>query len=159
MSSKPPPKSGPRRATPKRPTPKPKAPAQRQTRASVLADDVTLVRTKGTAARGGGAGGEAWRVEAEGGRAGTVFINWIDEPPVGPHASIQIYLNKSSQGRGIGRIGYRKAVEASRYDVVYAHMRKSNLASRRAAEAAGFVEDLRPGHTQLLMVWRRPTSR
>ena len=159
MSPKPPPKSGPRRAAPKRPTPKPKIPAQRAPQTAVSADAVNLVRTKGTAARGGGPGGEAWRIDAEGGRAGTVFINWIDEPPVGQHASIQIYLNKPNQGRGIGRIGYRRAVEASQYEVVYAHMRKSNVASRRAAEAAGFVEEPRPGHPQLLMVWRRPKSR
>jgi RimJ/RimL family protein N-acetyltransferase len=121
----------------------------------VQADQVQLHPTKGTARRGGGAGGASWRIEVAGKRAGVVFINWIDEPPVGPHASIQIFLNEASQGRGIGREGYRLAAEASAYDVIYAHMRKSNIASRRAAEAAGFIEDDRPGHSQLLMVWRR----
>lgn len=116
---------------------------------------VTLVRTKGTAKRGGGHGGEAWRIEANGVRAGVVFINIIDEPPIGRHASIQIYLNAASQGRKIGREGYRRACEASAYSVIYAHMRKSNVASRRAAEVAGFVDATPPNHAQLIMVRRR----
>ena len=144
-----------RRAPPKRPTPKPKVAKPRTPAEKIPADQITLVRTKGTKDRGGDPGGEAWRIEAAGARAGVVFINWIDEAPVGPHASIQIYLNTSSQGRGIGRVGYRMACNASAYDTVYAHMRKSNIASRRAAEEAGFHEDPRPGILQLLMVWRR----
>lgn len=118
--------------------------------------DVLLVRTKGTPDRGGGPGGEAWRIEADGKRAGQVFINFIDEQPIGPHASIQIYLNASSQGRKIGRVGYRKACEASAYSVIYAHMRKSNIASWRAAEEAGFVDATSPSDNQKVMVWRRP---
>ena len=153
---RPPTKSSGRREVPKRPTPKPKAAKPRVPLEPISAGQVVLVRTKGTKDRGGGPGGEAWRIEVAGERAGVVFINRIDEPPVGPHASIQIYLNKPSQGRGIGRIGYRLACEASTYDVVYAHMSKANIASRRAAEEAGFREDLRPGYTQRLMVWHRP---
>lgn len=144
-----------RRAAPKRPTPKPKTAASKSKGEPVPEADVSLIRTKGGKGRGGDPGGEAWRIDLKGKRAGVVFINWIDEAPVGPHASIQIYLNAPSQGRGIGRLGYRQACEASAYETVYAHMRKSNLASRRAAEAAGFTEDERPGLTQLLMVRQR----
>lgn len=154
MSAKSAPRPGPRRK-PKRPTPKPKPTKVKPSSAFVQADQVVLVPTKGTAKRGGGLGGEAWRIEAEGKRAGVVFINLIDEAPVGPHASIQIYLNTLNQGRRIGRVAYKKACEASRYDVIYAHMRKSNEASRRAAEEAGFKDDTRPSMTQLLLVWRR----
>ncbi|MER9006388.1 GNAT family N-acetyltransferase [Mesorhizobium sp. M0862] len=154
MSAKPSPTAAPRRS-PKHPTPKPKDVRAKPSLEFVQPDLVVLTPTKGTAERGGGPGGEAWKIETNGRRAGVVFINVIDEPPVGRHASIQIYLNKPSQGRRIGRVAYRKACEASRYDVIYAHMRKSNLASRRAAEEAGFKEDARPGATQLLMVWRR----
>jgi RimJ/RimL family protein N-acetyltransferase len=121
----------------------------------VPVDDIDLVRTRGTKARGGGQGGEAWRIDAEGKRAGVIFINMIDEVPIGLHASIQIYLNAASQGRHIGRIAYRKACDASAHDVIYAHMRKSNTASRRAAEEAGFVEATPKGDPQLIMVRRR----
>jgi RimJ/RimL family protein N-acetyltransferase len=155
MSPKVPPKAGARRAPPKRPTPKSKPVRPRIESEPVEPDQVHLVRTKGTPGRGGGSGGEAWRIETGDKRAGVVFINLIDEPPVGVHASIQIYLNAPSQGRCIGRVAYRLACESSSYDLIYAHMRKSNTASRRAAEEAGFREDPRPGHSQLLMVWHR----
>jgi RimJ/RimL family protein N-acetyltransferase len=119
---------------------------------------MTLVRTKGGAKTGGGPGGEAWRVMVGAKSAGRVFINKIDEPPFGPHASIQIFLNVDSQGRGIGRLGYLRACQASAYGTIYAHMRKSNIASARAAEAAGFVDATPAGATQKVMVWRRGKS-
>jgi RimJ/RimL family protein N-acetyltransferase len=71
------------------------------------------------------------------------------------HASIQIHVNQAQRGRGIGRIAYREACEQSGHDRIIAHMRKSNVASQRAAAAAGFevVED--PAIAQLAMAWRR----
>lgn len=155
MSAKASPKSSGPRRKPTRPTPKPKPTRVKPSSTFVHADQVVLVPTKGTAERGGGLGGEAWRIEADGKSAGVVFINFIDEAPVGQHASIQIYLNTSNQGRRIGRVAYRKACEASHYDAIYAHMRKGNEASRRAAEEAGFKDDTRPSMIQLLLVWRR----
>jgi hypothetical protein len=140
----------PRRA-PKRPTPKPRTPARKTHIARIKPDAVLLTRVKGTPERGGGPEGEAWRIEADGKRAGTVFVNIIDEPPIGRHASIQIFLNLASQGRGIGRIGYQMACEQSVHDPIYAHMRKSNTASRKAAEAAGFRDVTPKNHTQLIM--------
>lgn len=145
----------PRRRVPTRPTPKPSL-KRTGPREPVQADQVVLVRGRGTLGRGGGPLGEYWRIEAAGKRAGVVFINVVDEKPIGQHASIQIYLNNQSQGRQIGRVAYRKACEQSSHPVIYAHMRKSNVASRRAAEMAGFVVHETPGQPQLTMVWRRP---
>lgn len=48
------------------------------------------------------------------------------------------------RGGQIGRIAYQYCCELSRHDVVYAHMRKSNTASRKAAEHAGFVDTTTP---------------
>jgi RimJ/RimL family protein N-acetyltransferase len=121
----------------------------------VPAHVVHLVRVKGGPGRGGGAEGEAWRIEANGKRAGTIFINIIDEPPIGRHASVQIFLNKASQGQGIGRVAYREACEQSAHDPVYAHMRKSNIASRRAAEAAGFRDITVNDYSQHIMMRTR----
>lgn len=117
--------------------------------------EVTLERGPGTPGRGAGSEGEYWHVFADGRRAGKVFVNVIDEEPYGRHASIQIFLNQASQGRGIGSIAYRLAAEASRHDPLYAHMRRSNVASRKAAERAGFVEDATPGQRQLTMIRKR----
>lgn len=144
----------PKRRRPLRPTPKPR-PVNTAGRKPVAASDVLLTRTKGTPDRGDGPGGEAWRIDAEGKRAGVVFINLIDEPPLGKHASLQIFLNAPSQGRRIGRVGYRKACEASQYSTIYAHIRHTNFASIRAAEEAGFVDATPPGHIQVIMVWKR----
>ncbi|WP_313281130.1 GNAT family N-acetyltransferase [Delftia tsuruhatensis] len=132
-----------------------KADALKTVRPKFLANAVYLVRTRGTPTRGGGLGGESWRIEVGGKRVGTVFINLIDEKPLGRHASLQIYLNQKSQGFGIGRIAYRLACEASDYSTIYAHMRKSNIASRRAAEEAGFVEATPASYQQLIMVWNK----
>lgn len=140
---------------PTRPTPKPRVTRPKKNVAPVPPESVTLVRTKGSQERGGGPGGEAWRIEVHGKRAGIVFINVIDEPPFGKHASIQIYLNLPHQGQKIGRVAYRRAAEASSHDTIYAHMRKSNIASRRAAEEAGFQDVTPQNHAQLIMMRRR----
>jgi RimJ/RimL family protein N-acetyltransferase len=140
------------------PTPKPRVRKPPENASAFTAEQIQIKRTKGTPGRGGGPGGEAWRIEADGKRAGVVFINRSDEPPIGPHASVQIYLNVPHQGRKIGRVAYRKACEASAYDVIYAHMRKSNIASRRAAEEAGFRDVSPPDAIQLIMMRRRPTG-
>jgi RimJ/RimL family protein N-acetyltransferase len=146
-----------KRRRPARLTPKPRV---RRSSAGPPATpaDVVLVPTKGTEGRGGGKEGEAWRIDAWGQRAGTVFTNIADEPAIGRHASIQIFLNIDHQGRRIGSIAYRKACQASRHDVIYAHMRKSNVASIRAAENAGFVDATPNDHIQKVMVWRRSST-
>ena len=147
-------KASARPRTPTRPTPKPKM-KPRPNLEKVSPADVELVPTKGTPGKGGGPGGHSWVIKAAGERAGVIYINFIDEPPVGKHASIQIFLNQKSQGRGVGRVAYRLASEASQYDEVYAHMRKANVGSRRAAEEAGYVDVSPPGFTQLIMKWKR----
>ena len=62
----------------------------------VTEDDVELIPGKGSKQSGGGPGGQYWNIFATGKRAGKVFINWINEEPLGEHASLQIYLNKAS---------------------------------------------------------------
>jgi len=150
--------SAPKRRRPARETPKPRPVKPRMTEARVSASEVYLVSVAGTPGKGQGLGGEKWRIEVGGVRAGEVYINVIDEPPIGHHASLQIYLNIKSQGRGIGRVGYAKACQLSAHEIIYAHMRRSNIASRRAAEAAGFVDATPSGFKQLILRWVRPRT-
>ena len=112
-----------------------------------------LKRGRGSKDRGGDPGGEYWHVYAGTTRTGHVYINLIEDDLVGEHASIQIKINAAHRGRGIGKVAYRLAVNESKYNLIYAHMRKSNTFSRKAAEAAGLdlVEEL--VSPQLLMVW------
>ena len=151
MSAKPSSAKQKRRRRPASPTPKPPPVVAHSPLGPIDPGLVRLVPSRGTTKGGGGPGGEAWVIKASGERAGTVFINLIEEPPIGKHASLQIFLNRESQGRQIGRLAYRRACEASQYDVIYAHMRKSNIASRRAAEEAGFADVTPAGHSQLIM--------
>lgn len=136
-------------------TPKPPPVVAHSPLGPVEASQILLVRSRGTPKRGGGPGGEAWVIQAAGERAGSVFINIINEPPLGTHASLQIFLNRESQGRQIGRHAYRAACFASQYNVIYAHMRKSNIASRRAAEEAGFQDVTPKDQTQLILRYAR----
>ena len=147
--SKPPAPPKPRRPT--RPTPKPKVAKPSKDRTKVTAEEVQLVSRSGRKSKGDGPEGEYWEVQVSGKRAGEIFVNIIDELPVGRHASLQIFLNKPDQGHGIGRIAYRKAADASRHSLIYLHMRKANVASRIAAEAAGFVDASPAGYSQLLL--------
>ena len=119
-------------------------------------DSADIVLQPGRGSKTSGAGGYYWHIYAGGIRAGRVFINLIDEPPFGHHPSLQIYLNKTHQGRGIGSVAYRLACQASGYQKIYAHMRKSNVASRRAAENAGFKTINQIEIRQLSLVWQRP---
>lgn len=117
---------------------------------------VRIEAGKGSAGRGSGPGGHYWHIYVGETRVGYVYINVLDEPPFGKHASIQIHINQTQRGRGIGSVAYRLACEQSRHDEVIATMRKSNTASQRAAAHAGFqvIEDAEI--TQLAMRWRRP---
>jgi len=122
---------------------------------SLTIDAIEIKRTPGTPKRGGGKGGEAWVVLANGERAGTAYINIINDSIRGIHPSIHLYLNRPSQGRHIGRIAYQLCCELSKYDVVYAHMRKSNIASRKAAEYAGFIAVTEHKESQLVLMRSR----
>lgn len=140
-----------KRRKPSRPTPKPKVVKPPKGGPKIDPAEVRLERKPGPKGKGDGPGGEYWDVVGPKGRAGEIFVNVIDEPPLGPHASMQIFLNQDQQGRGIGRVAYRLAADASEHDPLYLHMRKSNDASRLAAEAAGFVDVSPAGIAQLIL--------
>jgi RimJ/RimL family protein N-acetyltransferase len=120
--------------------------------------DVHLERGSGTRGRGSGPGEAYWHILVNGTSAGNVFINVIDEAPIGLHASIHIKINIAWQGRGVAKQAYLLASKASQHDTIYAHMSKSNIASRVAAEHADYtvVNDIEV--PQLLMVWNRPDT-
>ncbi len=136
-------------------TPKPPRVKAKSRLPPVEPSDVELVRTSGSRDRGGGLDGERWVIMAEGRRAGTAYINMVTDTIRGLHASFHIFLNRPSQGRQIGRVAYRLGCESSAHDVIYAHMRKSNAASRLAALHAGFSDATSENDSQLVLVWRR----
>jgi RimJ/RimL family protein N-acetyltransferase len=110
---------------------------------------------EGRQKKGHGAHDFYWHIYSNHIRAGQVYIDYIEDPVIGKHASIHIFLNKKSQGKGIGRIGYREACTKSKLNVIYAHMRKNNIASKKAALAAGFFEVKNEKFNQLVMMWQK----
>lgn len=52
-------------------------------------------------------------------------------------------------------MAYQAACLASQYDEIYAHMRKSNTASKKAALYAGFEDATTSEDSQLVMRWSR----
>ena len=120
-----------------------------------LEEDVKLVRGKIKKKGKNPPDDYFWHIFYQDNRAGKVFIDLIDEPPLGSHASIQIFLNKRSQGKHIGRVAYSRACTLSHYDVVYASMRKNNIPSFRSAQAAGFKEIKNRAFMQRVMKWVR----
>ena len=147
----------PKKRSPRKTRPKAKAAAKRPGAAKPPIDPSTirLVAGKGGPDRGGGPGGHYWHIYAGDIRAGHVYINLIEDEPFGQHASIQIQVNKTLHGRGVGKVAYLMACEQSGHDVVIAHMRKNNVASQKAAAAAGFVIVNDLTITQLAMKWTR----
>lgn len=151
--------SPPRSKTSARATPKPPPVKAKSKLGPVLPETLEFTRTSGSRERGGGPGGEAWLISVAGKRAGIAYINLVKDDIRGRHASFHVFLNRPSQGRQIGRCAYRHCCQNSQYDVIYAHMRKSNLASRKAAEHAGFIAALAAGESQLVLVWYRDANR
>ncbi|WP_131803850.1 GNAT family N-acetyltransferase [Pseudofrankia sp. BMG5.36] len=117
--------------------------------------DVRLVAGRGSPGRGGDQGGRFWHIFDGDKRAGRIWINIVDTAGIGVHPSLTIELNKASRGHGIGTEAYRLAALASDHPTVWLHMRKSNVASRRAAEKAGFDVVVVPEDRQLVMRWDR----
>ena len=95
-----------------------------------------------------------WHIHAGKLRAGHIAIKESHNDALGDHYSIDIHINQRMRGNGIGRAAYKQASAKSGYPVIYAHMRKSNLASRKAAEAAGYQVVEVPGEQQLTMKWQ-----
>jgi hypothetical protein len=127
-------------------------------REPVAPEDVSLREGKGGPKRGAGPGGEYWHVQVNDRRVGYVYVNVIDESPMGQHASLQIQIAKPWQGRGVGRIAYALAAKASHHSTIYLHMRRSNIASMRAAEHAGFREYVHPKIQQCVMMLTKKAS-
>jgi predicted acetyltransferase len=94
-----------------------------------------------------------WHIHAGKLRAGHIAIKESHSDELGDHYSVDIHINQRMRGKGIGKAAYKQASIKSGYPVIYAHMRKSNVASQKAAEAAGYKVIEVPGDNQLTMKW------
>lgn len=117
-------------------------------------EDITLVEGKSTKLSNSDYS-HYWHIFFQDQRAGRVYITSVISDDKATQGAITVEINKQLRGLGIGTIVFRRAAELSQYDEVVADIRKSNMASRIAAERAGFKEiDNRKG-TGLKMIWHR----
>jgi hypothetical protein len=121
----------------------------------VREEDVQLIEGAGAHKTSGGAGDRYWHIRHLGDRAGRAYINYNETEAGASRPSITVELNERSRNRGIGTIAFRRACELSQYNEVYASVRKSNAASRRALEKAGFKLVEGWTGTGLCLVWKR----
>ncbi|WP_027360059.1 GNAT family N-acetyltransferase [Desulforegula conservatrix] len=126
-------------------------PTKKRTGDRVDPDIITLIKGKGSPKNGGMLGGFFWHIFHQDVRAGKIFINFNKDTE---KADIKIFINQKSQGKGIGKVAYKKACEESNYSKIYASMRKDNIASIRAAVAAGF-EEIPSTSGQMSMLWQK----
>jgi RimJ/RimL family protein N-acetyltransferase len=118
-------------------------------------EDISLIEGKLTKSSHGNEYKHYWHIFFQNQRAGRVYITYVPTDDEFEHAAITVEINKQLRGRGIGTIVFRRAAELSQYDEVNADIRKSNIASRIAAERAGYREvDSKKGGS-LRMIWRR----
>lgn len=94
-----------------------------------------------------------WHIYAGKMRVGHVAIKESQNEELGDHYSIDIHINQRHRGKGIGKAAYKQASVKSGYPAIYAHMRKSNVASQKAAEAAGYTIVPLESDRQLTMKW------
>jgi RimJ/RimL family protein N-acetyltransferase len=92
---------------------------------------------------------EYWHIKIGETRIGHISIIFKE------YASISITLHKEYRGKGIGTLAFRRATEMSQWNEIIATIRKSNLASRYAAERAGFVVEDPDSNGQLIMHFRK----
>ncbi len=94
-----------------------------------------------------------WFILFHGKKVGKVDIYEAYDNILGNHFAINIHINQSARGKHIGRFALLKACQESQLPVVFAHIRKSNIGSIKAALAAGFkpVKSSRP----LTLVWMK----
>ncbi|WP_230455969.1 hypothetical protein [Edwardsiella tarda] len=94
---------------------------------------------------------QRWNIYYNGVKAGKVSIVHNSD-----RASINVQLNKTHQGLGIGKYIFYLACENSHHNIIEAVMRKNNLASMHSALKAGFFElETKEKRSQRHMVWLR----
>ena len=125
----------------------------RSTSLRVFSKDVQLVPGRTTKIVGGNR--LYWHIYHLGKRAGHVSIDCFSREGNGKDTSIDVQLNQRSRGRGIGTVAFRRSCEMSGLPEVLASIRKGNVASRIAAERAGFVPLANQPGEELIMIWRR----
>lgn len=98
---------------------------------------------------------EGWRIEYEGKTCGKIKFIPKSDHFFKKHVTVDFQIQSSLRGKHIGRIALNKAISSSTHSLFVAHLRKSNLPSKKALEAAGFQEIKHPESKQLCMYLKK----
>ncbi|MEO5646241.1 MAG: hypothetical protein ABIO57_04055 [Candidatus Paceibacterota bacterium] len=96
-----------------------------------------------------------WHIYEGTNRAGYVYVSKSKDELIGEHLSINIFINKNWQRKGIGTIAYIEVPKLVAAKKLYAHMAISNAGSFRAALKAGYKEIISEDFKQRVMVWKK----
>lgn len=97
---------------------------------------------------------EGWKVLLDDEACGFVKFHPKVDEIFKKHVTVDFAIPKAKRGMHIGRFALRKAIIASIHQLFVAHLRKSNLPSKKALEAVGF-EEAKDDSKQLCMIYRK----
>ncbi|WP_194847133.1 hypothetical protein [Candidatus Neptunochlamydia vexilliferae] len=98
---------------------------------------------------------EGWKILYDGKSAGYVKFYFKEDDVFQKHVTIDFKVPIPLRGRHIGRIALAKAIDKSTYTIFVAHLRGSNVASKRSLESIGFVLFDYPGSRQLCLLYKK----
>ena len=83
---------------------------------------------------------EGWKIKLDSLACGKVKFNPNVNEVFKDHVTVDISISKAMRGRHIARIALKIAIEASTAHFFVAHLRKSNIASKKMLTSVGFQE-------------------
>ena len=98
---------------------------------------------------------EGWKIKLDGEPCGSIKFEPKVDKTFGKHVTFYFKVPKPKRGRHVGRFALAKAIDASKYNLFVGHLRKSNIASKKALSSVGFKEFKNPKGNQLCMVFRK----
>ena len=98
---------------------------------------------------------EGWKIIVNGTSSGFVKFKPKIDGIFKKYVTVDFLIPKAKRGKHIGRIALAKAIKSSIHSIFVAHLRKSNIASKKALISVGFVQHDYPGNKQLCMVFKK----
>lgn len=98
---------------------------------------------------------DGWKVIFENKPCGFVKFFPKFDKVFNEHVTVYFHIPIPQRGKHIGRSALKLAIESSVHKLFVAHLSKKNIASRKALQAVGFIEEKYPGIKQLCMVFRK----
>lgn len=83
---------------------------------------------------------EGWKIKLASTSCGSIKFHRREDEVYKKHATVDINISRSHQGRHIGRFALKQAVEKSKNSFFVAFLKKSNIPSKKVFTAVSFKE-------------------